>query len=478
MTVRQATAREIPFSREKGSIRSPWADAYYQLIKNQAAVVGGIFVLALILVAIFAHLLAPYHYADVHFDSTYAKPGAEFPAGADALGRDILSRTLYGTRVSLTIGIVGATVSLVIGMLYGLVAGFSGGWVDNLMMRIVDFMFGLPGIILVILMQVYFKAVSRRETAGFAAALVNIDNAMGGMFFIFIALGALNWIGMARIARGQVLAVKEKEYVYAARAVGASYGRIIFRHILSNILGPCIVAETMAIPGYIFTEAFLSFIGLGVNPPTPSWGAMITDGYQGLRSNSHLIMAPSVALTLTVLAFNFLGDGLRDAFDPSLRGIVRRRRVSRDKDQTKSLVKKRLTIGFVTVSVAVAVTVGVIKGSIMGSQVAPAEQAPITVEETAVVEEEAPATYVTEHGHEIASPQIRYDSPKPGKVSSASPIPGVNYTPAGNDMLGIIDRGEEVEVLGESINEQGDLYYLIKGLGTEGWMAATDITLD
>jgi hypothetical protein len=233
----------------------------------------------------------------------------------------------------------------------------------------------------------------------------------------------------------------------------------------------------LAIPGYIFTEAFLSFIGLGVNPPTPSWGAMITDGYQGLRSNSHLIMAPSIALTLTVLAFNFLGDGLRDAFDPSLRGIAGHR-VSRGGGQSKGLARRRLAIGFVTVLVAAAAVVGVIRGNTMGLQVTPAEETPSTVEETAIVEEETPTTYVTEHGHEIASPQVRYDSPKSGKVSSASPIPGVNYTPAGNDMLGIIDRDEQVEVLGESINEQGDLYYLIKGLGTEGWMAATDITFD
>jgi len=140
------------------------------------------------------------------------------------------------------------------------------------------------------------------------------------MFFIFIALGLLNWLGMARIARGQTLSYKEKEFVEAARAVGAGHLRIIFRHLLPNILGPCIVAETLAIPGYIFTEAFLSFIGLGVTPPTPSWGLMISETYQALRAAPHECLIPGAALTLTTLAFNFLGDGLRDAFDPRLRG--------------------------------------------------------------------------------------------------------------------------------------------------------------
>jgi oligopeptide transport system permease protein len=142
------------------------------------------------------------------------------------------------------------------------------------------------------------------------------------MFFIFVAIGALNWLGMARLTRGQVLSYKQKEFIEAARSIGASNLRIIFRHLLPNVLGPCIVAETLAIPGYIFTEAFLSFLGLGVNAPTPSWGIMISEGYIGLRSYPHLIFTPSVALTLTVLAFNFLGDGLRDAFDPRLRGTT------------------------------------------------------------------------------------------------------------------------------------------------------------
>ncbi len=472
MAVRQTAAGEVNLSVKKERVRSPWLDVYQQLIRNQAAVIGGIFILVILLVAMFAGYLAPYHYTEVNFDSTYAKPGDEFPAGADALGRDILSRTMYGTRVSLLVGIIGATVSLIIGMFYGMASGFFGGWVDNLMMRLVDFMYGLPNIILVILMQVYFKAVSRREVGGLAGTLVEIDSAMGGMLFIFIVLGVFNWIGMARLTRAQVLSVKEKEYVYAARSVGSGYGRIALRHILPNILGPCIVAETMAIPGYIFFEAFLSFIGLGVNPPTPSWGAMINAGYQGLRSNPHLVMAPSIALTLTVLSFNFLGDGLRDAFDPSLRGIMGRKG-SRDGKQAKNLAGRRLAIGFASVLVTAVVAIVMVRGSIMGIQVAPVEEAPIAVEET-----ETLTTYVTGYGHEVTSPQVRYDSPKSGKVTSSSPIPSIYYSSQDGEMLGIIGRDTEVQVLGESTDEAGDLYYLIDGFGMEGWMEATDITLE
>ncbi|RME42586.1 MAG: ABC transporter permease [Chloroflexi bacterium] len=241
--------------------------------------------------------------------------------GADYLGRDILSRTLYGTRVSLSVAFVAAFVSLIIGVTYGLISGYSSTRVDNIMMRIVDFLYGFPIIVFIILMQVYFKALARRGGGGgIAGIFINLDKAMGGMFFLFIAIGAVNWLGMARIARGQTLSYKEKEFIEAARSIGARDRRIIFSHILPNILGPCIVYETLQIPGYIFLEAFLSFIGLGVNPPTPSWGLMISETYGALRTYPHELFVPAIALTLTTLAFNFLGDGLRDAFDPRLRG--------------------------------------------------------------------------------------------------------------------------------------------------------------
>jgi oligopeptide transport system permease protein len=192
--------------------------------------------------------------------------------------------------------------------------------VDNVMMRIVDFLYGFPFLIVVILLQAYFKALSRSGSAtGFADTLIQWNNAMGGMLFLFIAIGLINWLGLARIARGQVLSYKQKEFVEAAHALGASDSRIMFRHLLPNILGPIIVAETLAIPGYIFTESFLSFIGLGVDPPTPSWGIMIAEGVQALRTYPNQALVPAFFLSLTTLAFNFLGDGLRDAFDPRLK---------------------------------------------------------------------------------------------------------------------------------------------------------------
>jgi oligopeptide transport system permease protein len=322
--------------------RSPLADAFHQLTKNRLAVASGIFLIILILVAVFVDtavftiftggkarpLIAPYSYAEVNFryhdlgPMTRTDDGKLFILGVDYLGRDILSRTLYGTRISLAVAFVAAGVSLFIGLVYGLASGYFGGRVDDIMMRFVDFLYGLPLIVFVILMQVYFKAVSRHGGTGIAGTLISANQSMGGMLFLFIALGALNWLGMARITRGQVLSYREKEFVEAARMVGSGDIRIIFRHLLPNILGPCIVAETLAIPGYIFLEAFLSFIGLGVNPPTPSWGLMISETYQGLRAYPHEVFVPAVALTLTTLAFNFLGDGLRDAFDPRLRGTT------------------------------------------------------------------------------------------------------------------------------------------------------------
>lgn len=320
--------------------RSPLQDAYRQLRKNRLATASAVFILLVLLIAIFTDtivlslftggeaepLLAPKHFATADFRATdvgiwtTTEQGNFYPLGADYLGRDILSRTLYGTRVSLAAAFFAATVSLIIGVTYGLISGYASQRVDNFMMRVVDFLYGFPIIVFIILMQVYFKAIARRGAGGgIAQVFINIDKAMGGMFFLFIAIGALNWLGMARIARGQTLSYKEKDFVEAAQSVGARDRRIIFTHILPNILGPCIVYETLQIPAYIFLEAFLSFIGLGVNPPTPSWGLMISETYGALRTYPHELFVPAIALTLTTLAFNFLGDGLRDAFDPRLR---------------------------------------------------------------------------------------------------------------------------------------------------------------
>jgi len=325
--------------------RSPGQDAWREFKRNRIGVIGLIFIVMVVLMAVFAPLLTPYDFAyqnnlnsrqkpmtgyivttdelsACHWAGTPLEWGCTiFFTGSDALGRDLWSRTVYGTRVSLSIAIVAASVSLIIGSIYGTISGYAGGRTDNIMMRIVDFLYAIPFLPIIILMQVYFKALARQGVSeGFSGAIIQLNQDMGGMLFLFIALGALNWIGMSRMARGQVLSYKQKEFVEAARAVGASSSRIIFRHLMPNIIGPLLVQETLAIPGYVFTEAFLSFIGLGVNPPTPSWGSMINDGYQGLRSNPHLVLVPGLALALLTLAFNFMGDGLRDAFDPKMRG--------------------------------------------------------------------------------------------------------------------------------------------------------------
>ena len=324
--------------------RSPLGDALQQLLKNKVAVASAIFIILLVLSAILADFLNAYAlqgfeealgpnqppYAKQSLPDNNAPPftvseapgleGFVYWFGADNLGRDLYTRTLYGTRVSLAVAFVAGTVSLVIGIVYGVTAGYVGGRVDDFMMRVVDFLWGLPLLIVVILMQVVFKSLDRRgNEGGLVGLFLEIDQAMGGLFFIFVVLGALSWLSMARIARGQTLSVKQKEYIEAAKATGVRSPRIVFRQVLPNILGPCIVQETLQIPSYILTEAFLSFIGLGVNPPVPSWGIMINEAFQGLRSHPWALLPPAAALTLTVLAFNFLGDGLRDAFDPRLR---------------------------------------------------------------------------------------------------------------------------------------------------------------
>jgi len=327
--------------------RSPSQDAIREFRRNKVAVAGAIFIVALVVAAFIAPLITPYSHETQNVSNNRARPmegyviTTDFAAqnchwygtplewgctisfvGSDTLGRDLWSRVVYGTRVSLAVAVVAATVSLTIGTTYGIISGYAGGRVDNFMMRIVDFLYALPTLPIIILMTFYFQQVGRRgEEAGAAANfLININQAMGGLFFIFIVIGALFWLGMARLARGQVLTYKQQEFVQAAEAMGASDNRILFRHLLPNIIGPLLIAESLAIPGYIFLEAFLSFIGLGVQPPRPSWGAMINEGYQGLRSAPWLVLVPGIALMLTTLAFNFMGDGLRDAFDVRLRG--------------------------------------------------------------------------------------------------------------------------------------------------------------
>lgn len=245
-----------------------------------------------------------------------------YPLGADDLGRDLWSRIVYGARVSLLVALIGPLVSFVVGLPYGLVSGYFGGSIDNWMMRFVDLMYAFPTLLLIILLMAFFRSSSAATEAGtFFYYMGEIDRNSGGMFFIFLGTGLTSWMGLARLTRGLVLSAREQEYVVAARALGQTTPQIMIKHILPNVLGPIVISETLSIPTYIRYEAFLSFIGLGVNPPTPSWGNMIAAGARVLRSYPHEALFPALALFLIMFAFNFLGDGLRDALDPRMRGV-------------------------------------------------------------------------------------------------------------------------------------------------------------
>jgi len=322
--------------------RSLTSDAFRRLSRNRAAVIGAVIIIISILVACLAPIVAPKAFDDASLpDSNSAptwvtkifpsmKPRSEggyvkinngYLLGADKLGRDLLSRVVYGARVSMAVAVVTPLISIVLGLIVGLVAGYKRGRTDNLLMRFVDIMYAFPTYLLIILLMAVFRLGSGRLEPGTPAYVFSqLDVAMGGLLFIFIGIGITGWMGDARLVRGQVLSVRENEYVLAAYALGASPTRIIVRHILPNVLGPLIIAETLNIPAYIGYEAFLSFIGLGVNPPTPSWGGMIAEGAQVIQSNPNQALFPALALFVLMFAFNFLGDGLRDALDPTLRG--------------------------------------------------------------------------------------------------------------------------------------------------------------
>jgi oligopeptide transport system permease protein len=332
--VLRAGAAGVPRTQKGESL---WLDAWRRLRRNRAAVVGGVIILILVLTAIFADVIAPYHFADqtlidnnkiplwmlriFPFMAPYAKISTQYLVGADYVGRDLFSRVIYGTRVSLTVALIAPLISLGIGLVVGTISGYRGGRVDSILMRTVDVLYAFPTILFVILLMAFFRSTFAQPDQGsFAYAVSSLDNRMGGMLFIFVGLGITAWETMARLSRGQVLSVREKEYIEAARTIGVKDGRTMRKHVLPNIIGPLIVYETLAIPTYIALEAFLSFIGLGVNPPTPSWGQMIADGSGVVRSYPNQVLAPALALAITMFAFNFLGDGLRDALDPRLRG--------------------------------------------------------------------------------------------------------------------------------------------------------------
>lgn len=328
---------------ERAKGESLWQTSVKRLLRNRMAVLGLIIIIVMILIALFADFIAPYRFdkqslsvantapqwvttvfpnmIPVGQERGYIKINNDFALGADRLGRDLFSRILYGSRVSLMVALVGPIVAMTVGVTLGMLSGFLGGRVDNVIMRITDIVYAFPTLLFIILLMAFFRpSTGQLQEGTLAWSLNRFDASTGGMFFIFVGIGITSWTGMARLTRGQVLSVREQEYVIAARAMGVRNFGIMLRHVLPNILGPLIVAETLAIPRYISTEAFLSFIGLGVNPPTPSWGGMIADGSGQLASYPNQAIFPAVALFLIMFAFNFLGDGLRDALDPRMRG--------------------------------------------------------------------------------------------------------------------------------------------------------------
>ena len=283
---------------------SLWQDAWKRLRRNRLAVAGGVIVLVVFVLALAGPWLVykynGFTYQTQDLSIRLADPSWLHPLGTDILGRDLLARLLYGSRISLLVGLIATMVSLVIGVTYGAIAGYFGGRTDDVMMRIVDGIYSLPYIILVVILLALFER---------------------SLFLLFAALGAVSWLTMARIVRGQVLSLKNEQFIEAARSIGVSNLKIIFRHIVPNTLGPVIVYATLTVPSVILQEAFLSFLGLGVQPPTPSWGVLASEGAQAIAVHPLLLIAPGAMMALTLFSLNFLGDGLRDALDPQMRKV-------------------------------------------------------------------------------------------------------------------------------------------------------------
>jgi oligopeptide transport system permease protein len=304
-------------ARDVHEIESLWRSAFRRLARNKVAVVSAIFLGLLILIAIVGPYLLPYGYAEQNHDAVRQRPSWDHPMGTDQLGRDILARLVFGTRISLTVGFVVQIVILAIGVPMGAISGYLGGWVDTLIMRTVDVLYAMPNLLFIILIMTFIRGtLSEGETTGVMAAISSIDAKLGGLFGVYIGLGLIGWLTVARIVRANTMSLKEREFVEAARGSGAKSSRILSRHILPNTIAPIVVASTLGIPGAILYEAGISFLGLGVIPPMPSWGLMISEAIPNMRSHPYMLIFPAAALSLTVLAFNFLGDGLRDAVDP------------------------------------------------------------------------------------------------------------------------------------------------------------------
>jgi oligopeptide transport system permease protein len=281
----------MPVEIDRGN--SLWSDAWHRLRRNRMAVAGGILLILLAFACAFGPIFSQ-SYEEQNLDLGAAPPSMQHWLGTDTLGRDLLARSLYGGRISIMVGLVATFVALTIGVTYGAVAGYVGGKVDAFMMRLVDILYALPFAIFVILLMVFFGR---------------------NIFLLFFAIGAVEWLTMARIVRGQVMSLKRMEFIEAARALGLGRRRIIFRHVIPNVLGPVIVYTSLTIPAVMLLESFLSFLGLGVQAPMSSWGVLIKDGSEKMEEFWWLLVFPGALFFLTLLSLNLLGDGLRDALD-------------------------------------------------------------------------------------------------------------------------------------------------------------------
>jgi ABC-type dipeptide/oligopeptide/nickel transport system permease subunit len=295
-------------------------DAFDRLVKNKAAMVGLFLIVGFGLVAAFAPVIAPYDPLTPFDAQGKQQPSLQeplwgnpkyvdqrHPLGTDQIGRDLLSRLIWGARISMVVGFVPVALIFAIGVSLGMLAGFRGGRTDQFLMRLTDVIYAFPDLLFIIIVM----ATLRNHWLG---------EILGGLVLMFTAIAVVNWVGMARLVRGQVLSLKEKEYVEAARAIGASDVRIMSRHLLPNSLSPVIVAVAFAIPSAVLAEATLSFLGVGIKPPTATWGAMMNEGYQVFSTTPWPVLLPAICLSVVMLSFTFLGDGLRDALDPRMKG--------------------------------------------------------------------------------------------------------------------------------------------------------------
>ena len=310
------TRPDAPDTVEKGE--SLWVGAWHRLRKNKMALAGGVFILLLAGLSFMGpFFLEGDYYTNTVLEDKLTAPDAEYTLGTDHLGRDQLGRIIKGGQISLLVGLVATFVSLTIGIGYGTISGYFGGKIDSVMMRIVDILYSLPFVIFVILLMVFAKDLGDSIDEWFRARGSEFSiSGQWNMLLLFVAIGAVEWLTMARIVRGQVMSLRQQEFIEACISLGLPTRRILFRHMVPNILGPVIVYTTLTIPAVMLLEAFLSFLGLGVQPPTPSWGLLIKDGADRMREAWWMLVFPGALFAITLFSFNFVGDGLRDALDP------------------------------------------------------------------------------------------------------------------------------------------------------------------